>query len=263
MKKSSMPKGSNKGNYATLIETTEDVLNLNTGDTLLFNLAEYQRAQEVAHAYKYYRLAKVEIDWIPYANVSSLGGAAAQRLPQLYKTVDRVANMNIAPSEDEMLERGIKPTLFKSINTVKFKPNLLQIVQLEVNQPADGAGVPLGVNAISAVNSIPLFDKWLPTQQSIGYPPVPGYAQNGRTLTQPAVNPYALNYYGMSYIVAQEGGTPGVACGDIQLRLTWEFKGARALKTVLPIPFVVTAAEEATSTNTVGVIANTQPTEYP
>lgn len=250
---------------AKLVETTEYTAGLlgNVGNTLSFNLAQYQRAQEVAHAYKYYRAVHAEITFVPYSNVSQLGGGAAARLPNLYMTTDRIANHQINPSEQEMLERGCKPKIFNKIYKLKWKPNLLQHVQLETNQPADGTGQGLGIDVLGAINSIPIFNKWLPTQQSYGYTAVRGNQQLNITRVPNAVNPYALNYYGAAWVVDQEGVEPGIPMGDYQVRITWEFKGPRALATNAPSAEPYTPAQIATSMTTPGVVANTQPTSYP
>jgi len=249
---------------AKLVESTEYTAGLlsNIGNTLTFNLQQYQRAQEVAHAYKYYRASHVEITFVPYSNISQVGGAAAARLPNLYMTVDRVANQQINPSENEMLERGCKPKIFNKIMKLKWKPNLLQHVQLETEQPSDGGGNPLGVRIISALNSIPIFNKWLPTQQSYGYTGIPPNSQIGLTRTPNAANPYALNYYGAAWIVDLEGAASSIPMGDYQVRVTWEFKGPRALHTNPPSAEPYTPAQQATDMSQ-GVVANSQPTQYP
>lgn len=249
---------------ARLVESTEYTAGLlsNIGNTLTFNLQQYQRAQEVAHAYKYYRAAAVEITFVPYSNLSQVGGGVAARLPNMYMTVDRVANQQINPTEEEMLERGVKPKIFNKIMKLKWKPNLLQHVQLETNQPAEGGGNPLGINVLSALNSIPIFNKWLPTQQSYGYTAGAPNAQIGLTRTPNAANPYALNYYGAAWVVDQEGAPSSIPLGDYQVRVTWEFMGPRALKTNNPSAEPYSAAQQATDTST-GAIPNTQPTNYP
>lgn len=250
--------------YAKLVESSEDQLTLNAVGEFGFNfttsLSEFQRAQEVAHAYKYYRCAKVELTFIPYSNISQVGGGVANRLPQLYFTVDRVANQWIIPDENEMLERGVAPKLFNRKRIYSWKPNLLQNVQMETNQPAEGGGLPLGINVLNAINSVPLFNKWLPTQQSYGFTAVPPNAQTGQQVVQPAANPYALRYYGAAFCINQEGGVAGTI-GDLITKVTWEFKGPRALKTDNPNPQVIVSP--ATSMMTTGVVANTQPTNYP
>lgn len=250
--------------FATITECVEQQLNLNANGSYGYNfttsLSEFNRAQEVAHAYKFYRCKNITLEFIPYANISTVGAAAGNRLPQFYFSVDRVANHYILPTEDEMLERGLKPILFKKIIKRSFKPSLLQNVQLEVGQSADGAGNPLGVNTIGAVNSVPLFDKWLPTQQSYGYTQSPPNVQAGHTMAQPAINPYALRYYGAVFVIDQENGTTAVI-GDIVTKVTWEFKGQRALKTEPPGNQNVVS--DVTSMINPGVVANTQPTSYP
>lgn len=259
--------GSNR-DHATITETVEKPIWLSaTGqafDNFTTTLASYQRAQEVAHAYKYYRCKYIQLIFVPYSNVSTVGTGVANRLPQLYFTVDRVANQYIQPTEDEMLSRGINPKLFKKLMKFGWKPSLLQNVQLETNQPTDGLGTPLGIDVINAVNSVPLFNKWLPTQQSFGYTPIPGStAQINQAMVQPSSNPYALRYYGATWLIDQEqDGVPQEQekIGDVMIKVTWEFKGQRALKTLTPNP--QTTVSQTTSMMTPGVIANTQPTTY-
>lgn len=262
--------GKRTSDYAKVVEIQETQL-LATGDAggesvgaqMSFCLADYQRPQEVAHAYKYYRASKCEITFIPYYNVSQTQTGVGARLPQLYMSVDRVGNQWIAPTETEMLERGITPVVFNKKRRMVFKPNLLQIVDLEVNQPADGTGKGLGIDVLGAVNSIPLFNKWLPTQQSYGYKaPAGPDAQLNQTIAPKSVNPYALRYYGAVFNAAIEGlVNSSLAVGDIQVKITWEFKGPRALKTNAPLP--EPNPYVATSSQTNGVIPNTQPTTYP
>lgn len=251
--------------HAKLVETTEYTAGLlsNVGNTLTFNLQQYQRAQEVAHAYKYYRAVSAEITFVPYSNFSQVGGGVLARLPNIYMSVDRVANQQINPTEQEMLERGVRPKIFNKLMKLKWNPNLLQHVQLVTNQPAEGGGNPLGINVLGAINSIPVMNKWLPTQQSFGYKATPPNDQIGDTRVPNAVNPYVLNYYGATWIVDQEGAAQGSPLGDYQVRITWEFKGPRALKTNLPSAEPYTPAEQATDMVTPGYVANTQPTEYP
>lgn len=258
--------------YAKLVETVEnkliavsDGLGNATGDILQFCLQDYQRAQEVAHAYKYYRCAKVEMSFIPYFNLAQTGGVGATQLPQLYMSVDRVSNRYILPTESEMLSRGVSPKLFTRKHKLVFKPNLLQGVSLEVNQDNSGPALE-GITAVGYQNAIPLFNKWLPTQQSMGYPgvrPPGGGGMGANTLTPTGVNPYALNYHGAIWCVAIEGQPEGpLEVGDFQLKITWEFKSPRALKTNAPNPEPNPYANTS-SQGTAYAIPNTQPTTYP
>lgn len=234
------------------------------GAVMNFCLVDFQRPQEIAHAYKYYRAAKCEITFIPYYNVAQTGGAGATQLPQLYMTVDRLSNRWIAPTENEMLERGVSPKIFNKKRKIMFKPNLLQEISLETVQPVDGTGQPLGIDLAGFQNAIAVFDKWLPTQQSFGYSRVAGAStQTGQVLAPQGVNPYALRYHGCAYVPAIEGLAAGneVTVGDIQVKITWEFKGPRALATNAPVAEPNPYA--ATSSQVTGVVPNTQPTTYP
>lgn len=259
--------------YAKCVEIQETPLvaiNAADGDSvgavMNFCLADFQRPQEIAHAYKYYRAAKVEITFIPYFNIAQTSGAAGTRLPQLYMTVDRLSNRWIAPTETELLSRGVSPRIFTKKHKLVFKPNLLQGVSLEASQNNTGPAL-TGITALGYQNAVALFDKWLPTQQSMGYSSVQvpggGGTMGENTLTPLGVNPYALRYHGASYVPAIEGlGTEPTTIGDIQLKVTWEFKGPRALKTNLPQvdpnPYAVTSSQGAAYAT-----PNTQPTTYP
>lgn len=234
-----------------------------TGICVDFCLQDYARPQEIAHAYKYYRAAKVEMTFIPYFNIAQTGGAGQTQLPQLYMAVDRLGNRYIDPTEDECLERGITPRLFNRKQRLSFKPNLLQGISLETRQPADGGGVPMGIDLAGYQNCVPLYNKWLPTQQSFGYNVAPPNNQVNQVLAPTGVNPYALKYYGAIYVAAIEGQPIGeVIVGDLQVKITWEFKGPRALKTNPPAaesnPYAVTSSQ-----GNPGAVPNTQPTTYP
>lgn len=255
-----------KTDYARVVEAQELPIVTNATGQYTLNyttqLSEFNRAQEVAHAYKYYRCAKIELIFVPYATFAQTNGLAAARMPQLYFTIDRVNNMWATATEAEMLERGISPKLFKRTYKFTWKPNLLQHVQLETNQPGDGGGNPLGINVINAVNSIPLFNKWLPTQQSAGFKPVAGpLSQVGQQVTQAAGNPYALKYYGAVSVIDIEGGN-NQQIGDLMTKVTWEFKSPRVIKSEGQA-LIEPGYSNATSIMNPAVVPNTQPSVYP
>ena len=263
--------GKRTSDYAKCVEIQEtqilavkDAAGESVGAVMNFCLADYQRPQEIAHAYKYYRASKVEMTFIPYFNIAQTGGANNTQLPQLYMSVDRLSNRWIAPTETECLERGITPKLFNKKLKLTFKPNLVQGVSLETRQPADGQGTPQGIDLLGYQNGIALFNKWLPTQQSFGYNALPPNAQINQELAPLGVNPYALRYHGAIYNAAVEGqaANTNFICGDIQLKVTWEFKGPRGLKTNAPLPepnpYAVTSSQ-----GNPGAVPNTQQTTYP
>lgn len=261
-----------QSDYATCVEIQETAMvavndrnNESVGAVVNFCLQDYQRPQEIAHAYKYYRAAKCEITWIPYYNIAQTGGAANTRMPQLYYSVDRLSNRWIAPTETECLERGMSPKVFNKKFKLSFKPNLVQGVSLETRQPSDATGVPQGIDLLGYQNGIALFDKWLPTQQSFGYQVQNGQPQQVNQVLAPlGVNPYALRYHGAIFCPAIEGlgANTSATVGDIQVKITWEFKGPRALATNAPLPepnpFVTTSSQ-----GNPGAVPNTQPTTYP
>lgn len=259
------------GDVAVCTEITEsklicstDANGESTGSWLNFCLQDYQRAQEIAHAYKYYRAKRVEVTFIPYFNIAQTGGNGATQLPQMYMAVDRVSNRFIPVTEAECLERGMSPKLLNKKLRLAFKPNLLQGISLETRQPADGQGTALGVDLVGYQNAVPLFNKWLPTQQSFGYNVLPPNNQVNQVLAPLGVNPYALKYYGVIYNPTIEGAGPGqtIVVGDYQVKIVWEFKAPRALLTKLPNPedntYVITSSQ-----GNPGAIPNTQSTTYP
>lgn len=254
--------------YAKLVEIQEttmaavnDAGGNSIGGLINFALADFQRPQEVAHAYKFYRASKCEVTFIPYYNVSQTSGAPTSRLPQLYMSVDRLSNRWMAPSENEMLERGVSPRVFTKAMKLTWKPNLLQGISLETSQPADGTGAPLGINQIGYQNALPIFNKWIPTQQSYAYSTTPPNAQTNAELVPMGQNPYALRYHGAVYVPSIEGLTPGVPqlVGDIQFKVTWEFKGPRTLRGSRPIA----EPNSYLATDSWLITPNTQPTTYP
>lgn len=274
MKKRGMGRASinRSSDYAKVVEIVEapltantDPTGENTGSLITWCLADFERPQEVAHAYKYYRLAKVEVSFIPYYNVSQLAGPVVSRVPQLYMTIDRVSNRWIIPTESELLSRGVSPKMFNRKMNMSFKPNLLQEISLETYQPTDGGGNPLGIDLAGFQNATALFNKWLPTQQSFGYDRrAGGVTQINQVLAPNGVNPYAVKYHGVAFVASIEGQAPATnqIIGDVQYKCTWEFKGPRALKTSLPNPepnpYVANSSQGAP-----GSIPNTQPTTYP
>lgn len=256
-----------KSDYARCVEAQELPIITDLSGVATFNfttqLSEFNRSQEVAHAYKYYRCAKVELEFVPYATFAVTNGTTAGRMPQLYFSIDRVNNMWQTANEAEMLERGVLPKLFKRNYKYSWKPNLLQHVQLETNQARDGTGQPIGIDTMNAVNSIPLFDKWLPTQQSGGFKIFPGTPNiTAQQVTQAAGNPYNLKYYGAVAVIDIEGGN-AQQIGDLMIKVTWEFKGPRVLKSTTPVNGIEPSYSNATSIMNPEVVPNTQPTTYP
>lgn len=272
MRKKAMGRASGKrqSDYAKCVEIQEtkliainDANGDSVGGAINFCLADYQRPQEIAHAYKYYRAAKCEITFIPYFNIAQTNGGGATQLPQLYYSVDRLSNRWIGVTENECLERGISPKLFTKKRKLVFKPNLLQEISLETRQPADGQGTPLGIDLAGFQNATAVFDKWLPTQQSFGYN-VTTNAQVNQVLAPNGVNPYALRYHGAIFCAAIEGLGVGVPSevGDVQVKITWEFKGPRALRTNAPLPEPNPVVATSSQGNP-GATPNTQQTTYP
>lgn len=237
-------------NYASCVEVVEDfhALQPNEGFGLVGNLSvgPFARAKALSKVYKYYRLDKVEVEWIPYYNTfQASADASTVGIPELYACIDRTLNAGRTPTLLEMQERGIRPILMKRGAVKKsFKPSALQMVNLEVtasnlntvttideiNHP--GQTIQSAITGIGVQNSTPIFNKWFLTQQTTAatygnqgsggaYPGLPD-------LVPPATNPLSLNYYGMIWYIAQVGATSNKDFGKVLVRYHWSFKGPRS-----------------------------------
>lgn len=75
----------NKQDKATVVEVQELTATPEGGNFVGHELDQYQRATAVSKNFRFYRCKKVELEFIPYANVFAPGTA----FPELYFQVDR------------------------------------------------------------------------------------------------------------------------------------------------------------------------------
>ena len=75
----------NKMDRATVVEASEYSIVAEGGQTITHQLNQHPRALAVAQNFRFYRCKKVELQFVPYANVFAPGTA----FPELYFQVDR------------------------------------------------------------------------------------------------------------------------------------------------------------------------------
>lgn len=179
----------------------------NVGQNLTWQLSLYPRALAVSKNFRYYRCTRVELNFIPYANVFSPG----QSLPELYYQTDyTTALATPAPTQALMESRGVVPVKWTGIIKRSFSPAVLRYENLEVQKTAD-------VLDVQPVTSTPVRNRWYMTQQVYTATAPFTTAQVG-----PALDPTNLKYHGAAFF-PNSPATPGNV-GRLVIKTHWEFK---------------------------------------
>lgn len=205
---------------ATVVEVQEYAAVPEGGSMISHTLSQFARAKAVAANYRFYRCTKVELEFIPYANMFA-GGTA---FPELYFQVDRTASLvNGAslplPTKGIMMARGCLPQKWTSPIKKFYKPNVLRNEQLIVSGTAIGA-----TNVVQyavPATSTPVFNKWYETQQ---YNHGVDYATGNPIQVGPAFDPLNLQWLGSAYCIDQPLAAPAAILGTIKMKVHWEFK---------------------------------------
>lgn len=206
---------------ATVVEVQEYAAVPEGGNLISHTLSQFSRALSVSKNYRFYRCTKVELEFIPYANMFP-GGTA---FLELYFQVDRTASLvNGAslplPTKGIMMSRGCLPQKWTSVIKKFYKPNVLRNENLIVSGTVIG-----GVNNVVAyaapVTSTPVYNKWYETQQ---YNHGVDYATGNPTQVGPALDPTNLQYLGAAYCIDQPLAPPAAVLGTIKMKVHWEFK---------------------------------------
>jgi len=206
----------NKMDKATVIETQELTATPEGGNFIGHQLDQYARALSVSKNFRYYRCRKVELEFVPYANLFGAGTA----FPELYFQVDRTQGATNPgagvplPTKNMMLARGVMPQKWTGIIRKSYNPSVCRIENLY--QSVLGSDV----QQVAGVTTTPVMNKWYATQQII--PPAPP----GNAFTPIASNfvPASLRYFGAAYFINQELAQPSAVLGTIKMRVHWEFK---------------------------------------
>lgn len=155
----------NKQDRATVVETQELTVVPEGGNYVQHSLQQYNRAVAVAKNYRFYRCKKVELEFIPYANLFAPGTA----FPELYFQVDRVQGLNSGvplplPTKNMMLARGVTPIKWTSVIKRSYSPSVLRNENFIQNVLGSD------VQSIAAISSTPVLYKWYATQQYFAAP---------------------------------------------------------------------------------------------
>lgn len=212
---------------ATVVEVQEDQVVPEGGNFVNHSLNDFPRALAVSRQYRFYRCKKIEVEFIPYANLFAPGTA----FPELYVQVDRTqgiqfgpANPLPIPTKGIMMSRGILPVKWTSVVKRTYAPSVLR--QENFIQNYNG-----GVDSIASITATPVLYKWYATQS---YFTPPGGAGPGAYPTYGMWGPQYLRYYGLAYCVDQPLAAPGAVLGTIKIKVYWEFK--EPLVSAEPVP---------------------------
>ena len=205
----------NKMDKAVVVEAQELAAVPEGGNFINHHLSQFPRALAVSRNFRFYRCKKVEVEFIPYANVFAPGTA----FPELYFQTDRTQNVDTGvplplPSKAIMLSRGVTP--IKWTNTIKksYSPSVLRNENFIQNVQPDNY-----VSSIAAITSTPVLYKWYATQQY--FAPPPGAAAS---IIDSTWSPSALRYFGAAYYIDQPLAAPSAILGTIKIKVYWEFK---------------------------------------
>lgn len=206
----------NKQDKAVVVETQELAAVPEGGNFVTHTLAQYQRALAVSKNYRFYRCKKVELEFVPYANVFAPGAA----FPELYFQVDRTQSATLPgvplplPTKNMMLARGVMPVKWTSIVKRSYVPSVARQENLVYNTLGND------VQDLGSVTITPVKYKWYATQAY--YPNQPG--GNAAHYGYGTWGPQALQYFGAAYFINQELAAPSAILGTIKMRVHWEFK---------------------------------------
>lgn len=205
----------NRQDRAVVVESHELTATPEGGNFVGHQLAQYPRALAVAQNYRYYKCKKVELEFIPYANLFAPGTA----FPELYFQVDRVqgvlppAAIIPIPTKNIMLARGVMPIKWTSNIRKSYVPSVCRIENLFQNMLGPD------VQDVIGVTTTPVFNKWYATQKQYSVP-----TPNQANPVSGHYAPEALRWFGAAYFIDQPIAAPGAVLGTIKMRVHWEFK---------------------------------------
>lgn len=208
----------NKQDRATVIEADEYTAVQEGGNAVSHTLQMFPRALSVSKNYRFYRCKKVELEFIPYANVFTPGTA----FPELYFQVDRTLSgsqygntgpgIPYVPTKNDMLQRGITPIKWTSVVKKSYTPSVLRNENFLQN-------VSGSVLSLASITATPVKYKWYATQRYFVDPP-----NNTASQILPTWGPAALAYFGAAWYVDQPLAEPSAVLGTIKIKVHWEFK---------------------------------------
>lgn len=182
-----------------------------------FTLSQFDRALAVSKNYRYYRAKKIELEFIPFANVFPSG----QAFPELYYQQDYTAwTLGQAPDQNAMLGRGVVPIKWTKPIKKSYTPAVLRFEQAYTKVYNNGPEY--YVNDVQPITATPVKNKWYMTQQAFN-PSGQGGNPAVTYKVGPAADPTNLLYTGSAWYI----NTPIAIAGNIGrvfVRVHWEFK---------------------------------------
>lgn len=186
------------------------------GDTN-FTLQNFPRALAVSKNYRYYRATKVEVEFIPFANVYAPG----QAFPEIYIQKDYTTTTagQLPGTAQNMLSRGVVPKKWTMIIKRWTTPAVLRYEDLQTVGFHNGNDNM--IQDVQPVSATPVKYKWYMTE--LAYNATQFGVQPVTTQVGPSANPTRLLYHGFTFAVdspiAQAGNI-----GKYIVRVHWEFK---------------------------------------
>ena len=206
----------NKQDKAVVVETQELTATPEGGNFITHTLSQYARALAVSKNFRFYRCKKVEVMFMPYANVFGPNTA----FPELYVQVDRTQGATLPgvplplPTKNMMLARGVLPIKWTKPVMKSYVPSVARQENLVYNTLGNN------VQDLGSITITPVKYKWYATQAY--YPNQPG--GNASHFGYGTWGPQALQYFGMTYFIDQPLAAPSAILGTIKVRVHWEFK---------------------------------------
>lgn len=187
------------------------------GGVQQFTLSQFDRALAVSKNYRYYRAKKVELEFVPFANVFPSG----QAFPELYYQQDYTSWLAAqAPDQNAMLGRGVMPIKWTKAIKKSYTPAVLRFEQAYTKVYNNGPEY--YVNDVQPITATPVKNKWYMTQQAFN-PSGQGGNPAVTYKVGPAADPTNLLFTGSAWFV----NTPVAIAGNIGrifTRVHWEFK---------------------------------------
>jgi hypothetical protein len=201
---------------AVVVETQELTATPEGGNFITHTLNQYARALAVSKNFRFYRCKKVELTFMPYANVFGPNTA----FPELYFQVDRTQGLTLPgvplplPTKNMMLSRGCMPIKWTKPIVRSYVPSVARQENLVYNTLGNN------VQDLGSITTTPVKYKWYATQQY--YPNVGG--GNAAHFGYGTWGPQLLQYFGAAYYIDQPLAAPSAILGTIKMRVFWEFK---------------------------------------
>lgn len=201
-------------NHAVIRETSNRATVIaNNAYINTIQIQNFPRAMSLLSSFRFYRLAKVEFQYIPTWNTFQEATGSAT-VPEFVMAMNRVGD-SYASGYNQLCQQGAKPVKFLKTINISYKPNLVQSLQTSQNSVSTGAIYNMGIR--------PVYDKWINTQ-------------NQMTLVKPDPNPdnqqflTVLNYptyYGHDFFIQQDSTiTADLPVAHCTVTCFWEFKDA-------------------------------------